>query len=144
MIDNLRASVQVTNGPAITIALKLQSLGVTWAESYLKPIEGPKRLLWTLIRVSRVPVKTSSLFPCLFDHSKLSVHQTKLTFLIMKRETLPCTSHSGSVARIFCKAKSVTSYLTSVKPNLSWTTQQPALLQICLRFEISQMSEQLF
>ena len=37
-----------------------------------------------------------------------------------------------------------TSYLTSFKPNLSWTTQQPALLQICLRFEISQMSEQLF
>ena len=37
-----------------------------------------------------------------------------------------------------------TTKLTSVKSNLSWTTQQPTLLQICLKYYISQMSEQLF
>ena len=37
-----------------------------------------------------------------------------------------------------------TSYLISVKPNLSWSTKQPALLHICLWFQISQMPGLLF
>ena len=83
----------------------------------------------------------------------LNVPNLKVIYLVEKSTILSkqtkCFTHlllsfcksGGTRCPCFVFTSISTSYLTSVKPNLSWTTQQSTFSADRLRFEISQMSK---